>query len=64
MKIIRLKVGTDVRNCTIFLARLIIEKKSVLKLVPLAIQVGFYWEGHYNNRLDGIHFEEDGIIYP
>ena len=30
---------------------------SVRKLVPLANQFGFYWGGHYNSRLDGMHFE-------
>lgn len=35
---------------------------SVRKLVPLANQFGFYWGGHYNNRLDGMHFEVAKII--
>ena len=30
---------------------------SVRELVTLANQFGFYWGGHYQNRLDGMHFE-------
>lgn len=30
---------------------------SLLKLVPIANSFGFYWGGHYNSRLDGMHFE-------
>lgn len=30
---------------------------SVRKLVPLANQHGFFWGGHYRDRLDGMHFE-------
>ena len=30
---------------------------SVRKLVPLANKFGFFWGGHYNGRLDGMHFE-------
>jgi D-alanyl-D-alanine carboxypeptidase len=33
------------------------EKGSVRELVPIANQWGFYWGGHYKNRLDGMHFE-------
>ncbi len=32
-------------------------KGSLLKLVPIANAYGFYWGGHYRNRLDGMHFE-------
>jgi peptidoglycan hydrolase-like protein with peptidoglycan-binding domain len=32
-------------------------KGSLLKLVPIANSFGFYWGGHYNSRLDGMHFE-------
>lgn len=35
---------------------------SVRKLVPLANQFGFYWGGHYNSRLDGMHFEVAKIL--
>ncbi len=30
---------------------------TVLPLVPLANAHGFFWGGHYSNRLDGMHFE-------
>lgn len=30
---------------------------SLLKLVPIANSFGFFWGGHYNSRLDGMHFE-------
>lgn len=30
---------------------------SVRELVPLANEWGFYWGGHFNTRLDGMHFE-------
>jgi hypothetical protein len=30
---------------------------SVRELVPLANKWGFYWGGHFNTRLDGMHFE-------
>jgi peptidoglycan hydrolase-like protein with peptidoglycan-binding domain len=33
------------------------KKGSVRALVPLANQHGFYWGGHFNSRLDGMHFE-------
>lgn len=33
------------------------EKGSLLKLVPIANDFGFFWGGHYQNRLDGMHFE-------
>lgn len=29
----------------------------ILKLVPIANAFGFFWGGHYQNRLDGMHFE-------
>lgn len=32
-------------------------KGSLLKLVPIANAFGFFWGGHYQNRLDGMHFE-------
>jgi len=30
---------------------------SVRELVPIANELGFFWGGHYNHRLDGMHFE-------
>ncbi len=33
------------------------KKGSLLKLVPIANSYGFFWGGHYTNRLDGMHFE-------
>lgn len=33
------------------------EKGSVRELVQIANKWGFFWGGHYNNRLDGMHFE-------
>ncbi len=33
------------------------EKGSLLKIVPIANAFGFFWGGHYQNRLDGMHFE-------
>ncbi len=33
------------------------EQGSVRELVSLANQHGFYWGGHYSQRLDGMHFE-------
>jgi hypothetical protein len=33
------------------------EKGSVIELVPLAHEFGFYWGGHFNSRPDGMHFE-------
>lgn len=30
---------------------------SVRELVPIANDFGFFWGGHYKNRLDGMHFE-------
>jgi hypothetical protein len=30
---------------------------SVRELVPIANQHGFFWGGHFNSRLDGMHFE-------
>jgi D-alanyl-D-alanine carboxypeptidase/Putative peptidoglycan binding domain len=30
---------------------------TLLRLVPIANRHGFYWGGHYNSRLDGMHFE-------
>lgn len=38
------------------------KKGSVRALVPLANQHGFYWGGHFNSRLDGMHFEVARII--
>ncbi|GIV03062.1 MAG: hypothetical protein KatS3mg015_1892 [Fimbriimonadales bacterium] len=32
-------------------------KGSVLRLVPLAIEHGFFWGGHFRTRPDGMHFE-------
>ena len=32
-------------------------KGSLLKLVLIANAFGFFWGGHYQNRLDGMHFE-------
>jgi hypothetical protein len=33
------------------------QRGSVRKLVSVANARGFYWGGHYNSRLDGMHFE-------
>jgi hypothetical protein len=33
------------------------EKGSVRELVPAALKLGFFWGGHFNRRLDGMHFE-------
>jgi hypothetical protein len=33
------------------------EKGCVRELVPIANKWGFYWGGHYNHPLDGMHFE-------
>jgi hypothetical protein len=33
------------------------QKGSLLQLVPIANAFGFFWGGHYNSRLDGMHFE-------
>ncbi|WP_158856394.1 M15 family metallopeptidase [Lunatibacter salilacus] len=33
------------------------QEGSVRKLVPLANKYGFFWGGHFNSRLDGMHFE-------
>jgi hypothetical protein len=33
------------------------QKGSLLKLVPIANAYGFFWGGHYQSRLDGMHFE-------
>ncbi|MBS3914352.1 MAG: M15 family metallopeptidase [Bacteroidetes bacterium] len=33
------------------------EKGSLLELVPIFNKWGFFWGGHYNKRLDGMHFE-------
>jgi hypothetical protein len=32
-------------------------KGSVRELVPIANRCGFYWGGHYQSRMDGMHFE-------
>lgn len=32
-------------------------KGSLLKLVPIANDHGFFWGGHYRSRKDGMHFE-------
>jgi hypothetical protein len=33
------------------------EKGSVRELIPIANEYGFFWGGHYEKRLDGMHFE-------
>ena len=38
------------------LPRLLSERGSVRKLVPIANELGFYWGGHFSRR-DGMHFE-------
>ena len=35
---------------------------SVMELVALANENGFYWGGHFSNRLDGMHFEAAHIL--
>lgn len=32
-------------------------KGTVIPLVEIANQMGFFWGGHYDKRLDGMHFE-------
>jgi hypothetical protein len=39
------------------------KKGCVRELVPLAHQHGFYWGGHFGNKLDGMHFEV-AVIQP
>jgi hypothetical protein len=38
------------------------EKGAVRELVTLAHKHGFYWGGHFNERLDGMHFEVAKIV--
>lgn len=33
------------------------KKGCLLELVPIFNKWGFFWGGHYNHRLDGMHFE-------
>lgn len=33
------------------------QKGCLLELVPIFNKWGFFWGGHYQNRLDGMHFE-------
>lgn len=33
------------------------QKGSVIELVSIANDFGFFWGGHYSSRLDGMHFE-------
>jgi hypothetical protein len=33
------------------------QEGCVRELVPIANRHGFYWGGHYHDRLDGMHFE-------
>jgi hypothetical protein len=35
---------------------------SVRELVPIANRHGFYWGGHYQRRLDGMHFEAAKVL--
>lgn len=37
---------------------------SLLRLVPIANKWGFFWGGHYNSRLDGMHFELARMVTP
>ena len=37
-------------------------KGSVLPLIALANEFGFFWGGHYKGRLDGMHFEIGRIL--
>jgi len=37
-------------------------KGSVRRLVPLAVEHGFYWGGFYQNRPDGMHLEVGKIV--
>ena len=38
------------------------QKGSVRELVPIANDNGFYWGGHFDTRLDGMHFEIAKIL--
>jgi hypothetical protein len=38
------------------------EKGSVRELIPAANQFGFYWDGHFNGRRDGMHFEVARVL--
>ena len=38
------------------------QKGCLLELVPIFNKWGFFWGGHYNNRLDGMHFEAAKIL--
>ena len=38
------------------------EKGSVIELVPLAHEFGFYWGGHFGTRPDGMHFEVGKVM--
>lgn len=38
------------------------ERGSVIDLVPLAEEHGFYWGGHFKTRPDGMHFEVAKIV--
>lgn len=37
-------------------------KGTVLPLIARANEFGFFWGGHYKNRLDGMHFEVAKIL--
>jgi hypothetical protein len=34
----------------------------VRELVPIANRLGFFWGGHFQNRLDGNHFEVAHVL--
>lgn len=38
------------------------QKGCLLELVPIFNKWGFFWGGHYQNRLDGMHFELAKLI--
>ena len=38
------------------------EEGSVRELVPIANEFGFYWGGHFNSKLDGMHFEAAKLL--
>jgi len=44
------------------LPALVGQKGSVRELVPIANENGFFWGGHFNDRLDGMHFEIAKIL--
>jgi D-alanyl-D-alanine carboxypeptidase len=40
------------------------QRGCVRELVPIANRFGFFWGGHFHNRLDGNHFEVAQVMSP